>query len=336
MTDKLTRKNIVVGLSLLALALLPVIAEASGHTFLVFSFSRVLIYALAAISLDLILGYGGMVSFGHAAFFGVGAYVTGILAFHSFDGSTIFGMEGSNFAPFAWVASVILAAVAALVIGFFSLRTGGVYFIMITLAFAQMLFFFFISLEQYGGDDGLVLYDRNEFFSFDMHDDVTFYYICFVALIGFLFLCRQVVNSRFGMVIRGCKQNERRMAALGYPVMQYKLVAFIIAGAGAGLAGALMVNQNEFVSPDILHWSKSGEIMVMVILGGIGTLYGPVFGAVAFLMMEEFLPQGLEAIGLDGMKEHWRFIFGPLLIIIVLYARRGIYGILVGKEAEDG
>lgn len=336
MTDKLTRKNLVVGFGLLLLAILPAIADFADEGFLVFSFSRVLIYALAAISLDLILGYGGMVSFGHAAFFGVGAYVTGILAFHGFDGSTVLGLDGSNFAPFSWGMSIALAAVAAAVIGAFSLRTGGVYFIMITLAFAQMLFFFFISLEQYGGDDGLVLYGRNDLPGLDLHDDTTFYYICFFALVGFLFLCRQIVNSRFGMVIRGCKQNERRMAALGYPVVQYKLVAFIIAGAGAGLAGALMVNQNEFVSPDVLHWSKSGEIMIMVILGGIGTLYGPVFGAVAFLMMEEFLPSGLEAVGLEGMKEHWRFIFGPLLIIIVLYARRGIYGILVGKEAEDG
>lgn len=336
MTDKITRKSLVVGIGLLILALIPVIADMVGESFLVFSLSRVMIYALAAVSLDLILGYGGMVSFGHAAFFGVGAYVTGILAFHGFEGSTVLGLEGTNFAPVSWVAAVLLAAFAALVIGFFSLRTGGVYFIMITLAFAQMLFFLFVAMEQYGGDDGLVLYERNILPGVDLYDDTNFFYVCFFALVGFLFLCRQVVNSRFGMVIRGCKQNERRMLALGYPVVQYKLVAFVIAGAGAGLAGALMANQNEFVSPDMLHWTKSGEIMIMVILGGIGTLYGPILGAVAFLMLEEFLPSGLEAIGLESMKEHWRFVFGPLLIVIVLYARRGIYGILVGKEAEDG
>ena len=207
---------------------------------------------------------------------------------------------------------------------------------MITLAFAQMLFFLFVSLEPYGGDDGLMMMGRNDLFGIDLSDDMTFYYLCFIALMAFLLLTRRLVDSRFGMVIRGCKQNERRMRALGFPVYRYKLTAFVIAGAGAGLAGALSANHTEFVSPDFLHWTMSGDIMIIVILGGIGTLYGPVVGAVVFLMLEEFLPLAFDSVGLEGLKEHWRFLFGPILILVVLFARRGLFGLLAGREARDG
>jgi branched-chain amino acid transport system permease protein len=300
-------------------------------TFYIGLFSRILIYALAAVSLDLILGYGGMVSFGHAAFFGAGAYVVGILAFHGIEGSAVinwpFVIMGTDNALISWSVAAVASAGLAFVIGAISLRTSGVYFIMITLAFAQMMYFFFTSLEFYGGDDGLSLFTRSRLGHMDLSNDAAFYYTCLGLLIGFLLFSRRLVNSRFGMVIRGCKENERRMGALGFPTYRYKLVCFVIAGAGAGLAGALMANQTEFVSPSLLHWTVSGDILVMVILGGVGTLVGPVFGATVFLLLEEFLSR---------YTEHWMLFLGPILIFVVLFARRGLYGSFVERKADNG
>jgi branched-chain amino acid transport system permease protein len=208
---------------------------------------------------------------------------------------------------------------------------------MITLAFAQMLFFFFVSLQRYGGDDGLFMFaGRSEMPLIDLESDTTFYYVCLAFLVAFFLLCRAIVASRFGRVLRGIKQNERRMVMLGYPVYRYKLVAFVIAGAGAGLAGALLANHTKFVSPDILAWTKSGDIMIMVILGGIGTLTGPILGSAAFLMLEEYLPVIFGDLHMDLLKDHWRVVFGPMLILIVLFARRGLYGVLFRKETGDG
>lgn len=310
---------------------LPPVASALEATFYIGLFSRILIYALAAVSLDLILGYGGMVSFGHAAFFGAGAYVVGILAFHGIEGSAViswpFVIMGTDNALISWVVAAVASAGLAFVIGAISLRTSGVYFIMITLAFAQMMYFFFTSLEFYGGDDGLSLFTRSRLGHLDLSNDAAFYYTCLGLLIGFLLFSRRLVNSRFGMVIRGCKENERRMGALGFPTYRYKLVCFVIAGAGAGLAGALMANQTEFVSPSLLHWTVSGDILVMVILGGVGTLVGPVFGATVFLLLEEFLSR---------YTEHWMLFLGPILIFVVLFARRGLYGSFVERKADNG
>ncbi len=310
---------------------LPPIASALEEPFYTGLFSRILIYALAAVSLDLILGFGGMVSFGHAAFFGVGAYVVGILAFHRVEEATLLSwpltVMGTDNAFISWSLAVLASAGLAAITGAISLRTSGVYFIMITLAFAQMMFYFFISFEKYGGDDGLSLLSRSRFGGLDLSDDATFYYLCLALLIGFLLLCHRLVNSRFGMVIRGCKENERRMAALGFPTYRYKLVCFVIAGAGAGLSGALIANQTEFVSPSLMHWTVSGEILIMVILGGMGTLFGPVFGAATLLLLEEFL-----AI----YTEHWMLFLGPSMILVVLFARRGLYGTFVEKERQNG
>lgn len=294
-------------------------------------FSRILIYALAAVSLDLILGYGGMVSLGHAAFFGIGAYVTGILAFHSVEGTHILSwpiqISGSESALVAWPAAVVLAAFAACVIGAFSLRTSGMHFIMITLAFAQMLYFFFVSLEIYGGDDGLSLFSRNTVPGMDLSRDTHFYYLCLLLLGSFLFIANRLVRSRFGMAILGSRENERRMRALGFSTYRYKLACFIISGAGAGLAGALIANQTEYISPGLMHWTRSAEILVMVLLGGMGTLFGPVLGAATLLLLEEIL-----AIH----TEHWMVWLGPFLILVVLFARRGIYGLLLGREERHG
>ena len=310
---------------------LPPVASALEATFYIGLFSRILIYALAAVSLDLILGYGGMVSFGHAAFFGAGAYVVGIFAFHGIEGSAViswpFVIMGTDNALISWAVAAVASAGLAFVIGAISLRTSGVYFIMITLAFAQMMYFFFTSLELYGGDDGLSLFTRNRLGHLDLSNDAAFYYTCLGLLVGFLLFTRRLVNSRFGMVIRGCKENERRMGALGFPTYRYKLICFVIAGAGAGLAGALMANQTEFVSPSLLHWTVSGDILVMVVLGGVGTIVGPVFGAIVLLLLEEFISR---------YTEHWMLFLGPILIFVVLFARRGLYGSFVERIGNNG
>jgi branched-chain amino acid transport system permease protein len=326
-----TLKTFILLAALAFLIGLPPVASALEATFYIGLFSRILIYALAAVSLDLILGYGGMVSFGHAAFFGAGAYVVGILAYHGIEESAViswpFVIMGTDNALISWPVAAVASAGLAFVIGAISLRTSGVYFIMITLAFAQMMYFFFTSLELYGGDDGLSLFTRSRFGHLDLSNDAAFYYICLGLLIGFILFSRRLVNSRFGMVIRGCKENERRMGALGFPTYRYKLVCFVIAGAGAGLAGALMANQTEFVSPSLLHWTVSGNILVMVIMGGVGTLVGPVFGATVLLLLEEFLSR---------YTEHWMLILGPILIFVVLFARRGLYGSFVERKADNG
>ena len=311
------------------LLLLPLIAGLAHEPFVVSLFSRILIYAIAAVSLDLLLGFGAMVSLGHAAFFGVGAYVVGILAMHASVGSPLGGwlasLPGTNNALIAWPLAVLVSSVVATLIGALSLRTSGIFFIMITLAFAQMLFYFFDSLESYGGDDGLSIWSRNDLAGIDLGDDTIFYYVCLTMLALFLLLCRRLVDSRFGMVIRGCAQNERRMRALGFPTYRYKLLCFAIAGAGAGLAGALIANQTEYVSPALLHWTRSGELLVMVILGGMGTLIGPVLGAVALLLGGDLLAM---------VSEHWQLYLGPFLILVVLSARRGVYGLIVGRECD--
>lgn len=319
-----SRSGILLLLAVLFFVLLPPVSSLLGEEYLISFFSRILIYALAAVSLDLIIGYGGMVSLGHAAFFGMGAYAVGFLAFH-FQESTpfLFGIEGTDNALLSWPFAMLFSAILAAIIGALSLRTSGVYFIMITLAFAQMLYYLFVSLEAYGGDDGLSLWTRNSLGPLDLSDDTVFYYVCMAALCAFVFLGWRLVHSRFGQVIRGIRENELRMQTLGYATWHYQLVCFIIAGAGAGLAGALMANQSEFVSPGLMHWTHSGEILVMVLLGGMGTLFGPVLGATVFLLMEDILA---------AYTEHWMVFLGPFLIFIVLFARRGLYGLIVKGE----
>ncbi|MEM9732217.1 MAG: branched-chain amino acid ABC transporter permease [Pseudomonadota bacterium] len=313
---------------------LPWILEAFGEGFLITLASRICIYALAAMSLNLILGYGGMISFGHAAYFGVGAYVVGILAQHGFEGSTVLGITPPNSMAITLPLSMLIAGVTAAILGALCLRTAGAYFIMITLAFAQMLFFLFVSLEGYGGDDGIIMLGgRNTLGPVDTASDAQFYWLCLGLLLAFIFINHRLVRSRFGQVLQACRQNEPRLAALGCNVNHYKLTAFTIAGAVAGLAGGLLANHAEYVSPDYVHWTKSGDLMIMVILGGLGIALGPVVGAAAFLLLEEFLPVMFESMGLPLLKEHWRIVFGPLLICIVLFARGGLLGTLQGRFA---
>ena len=328
---RISRTHLAVAVGAVLLMALPVGARIGGEPYLVTLFSRILIYALAAVSLDLMLGFGGLVSLGHAAFFGIGAYVVAILSYHGFEGTPVFAwplaLGGHQSGLILWPIAVLLTAAAAAVIGALSLRTSGMHFIMITLAFAQMLYYFFVSLEAYGGDDGLSLFARNTLPGLDLSSDIQFYYLCLAILAAFLFGAQRLVHSRFGMVIRGCKENERRMKSLGFPTFRYRLVCFVIAGAGAGLAGALIANQTEYVSPGLMHWTRSGEILVMVLLGGMGTLFGPVAGAAALLLTEELL---------SIYTEHWMVYLGPFLILVVLFARRGIYGIIAGDGQRHG
>ena len=319
------KRQIWLSLATLALfAIVPPLTIIFDQPFYMDLIPRIMIFAIAAVSLDLILGHGGMVSFGHAAYMGIGAYAVGVLSYYGID-------NGFLKIPLALGA----AALIGLVFGALSLRTSGVYFIMITLAFAQMLYFLAISLEEFGGDDGMSSM-RSEFSGLiDMYDTVQFYYLIFTILVLVLFGLHRLVLSRFGMVIRASRSNEKRMHAVGFPTFRYKLAAFTIASTICGLAGVLFANLNEFVSPDVMHWTHSGEIMIMVIMGGMGTLIGPVLGATAFLLLEEYLPEWMEMAVTNG-GEHWAIIMGPILIAIVLFGRGGIHALFASRGKPNG
>lgn len=293
----------------LALALLPVLAYAVNDPFILVTAVRAMILAIAALSLDLILGYGAMVSFGHAAFIGIGAYAVAILASH---GITDFAVQ----LPVAIAASALFA----LVTGAISLRTKGVYFIMITLAFGQMAYFFMVSLSAYGGDDGISLDARSTLFGTQLFaDNLAFFYTVLGLLVALFLLARRIIASRFGRVLTGIRENPVRMQAIGFSPFRYQLTAYVIAGAMAGVAGALLANQAEFVSPAYMTWQRSGELIVMVVIGGMGTLVGGVAGAAAFILLEEWLAH---------FSEHWQLWFGVLVVLIVIFTRGGLVGLV--------
>ena len=311
MSASLNLRNVVVALVIAGLLLLPMYSALSGNIFVLTLFTRIVIYALAAASLNLIMGYGGMMSFGHAAYLGIGGYAVGILAFEGI---------GSGFIQ--WPVALVTSALFALVVGALSLRTRGVYFIMITLAFAQMAYYVASGLARYGGDDGLTIYKRSDFGGLiDLSGRVQFYYLCLGCMLGGIYLIWRIANSRFGMVVQGLRSNEQRMQAIGFPANRYRLICFVISGTMCGLAGALLANNTDFVSPASMYWTRSGDLMVMVILGGMGSLFGPMIGAIAFLLLEEALSQ---------FTEYWALIMGPLLLLIVLFGRGGIMG-LIGR-----
>ncbi|MDQ4136100.1 MAG: branched-chain amino acid ABC transporter permease [Pseudomonadota bacterium] len=307
------RRSGVPSLLFAVLALAPLAAMAGAEGYLLSLLSRVMIFAIAAIALDLILGYGGLVSFGHAAFLGIGAYAVGILSSHGVEEAFV-----------QLLAALGASAVFALATGAVSLRTKGVYFIMITLAFGQMLFFLATSLAAYGGDDGLTLANKSLVFGQKLIEgDRAFYYLVFACLLGTYLLGRSIVSSRFGRVLRGSRDNPVRMEAIGFHPFRYQLTAYVISGMMTGLAGFLLANQAEFVSPAYMTWQRAGELIFMVILGGLGSLHGAILGAAAFLLLEEYLA---------GFTEHWKMIFGPLLILVVLFVRGGIMGVLGGRS----
>jgi branched-chain amino acid transport system permease protein len=325
MTGALNVRNITTVALLAALVLLPVYVQLGGDRFMLTLFTRIIILALAAVSLNLILGFGGMMSFGHAAYLGIGGYAVGMLAH-----------EGILSGFVQWPVALGASALFALVIGALSLRTRGVYFIMITLAFAQMAYYVISGLARYGGDDGLTIYKRSQFVApLDLSNKVQFYYVCLALLYASIYLVWRLVNSRFGMVIQGSRSNDMRMRAIGFPTYRYKLVCFVIAGTLCGLAGALLANHTDFVSPGIMYWTRSGDLIIMVVLGGMASAVGPLFGAVALLLFEEFLPFVIKLVGtpLFGeaaarASEFWQIIMGPLLLLVVLFARGGIDGLL--------
>ena len=302
------------GLVLLALIALPFVANSFGEAFYIALATRILIFALAATSLNLILGFGGMVSFGHAAFLGVGAYTVVILS-----------QMGVVDASVAWPTAMVVAGLFALLIGAVSLRTQGVYFIMITLAFAQMMYYLVVSFIAYGGDDGMSLPARSRIGFLDMSNDTHFYYVTLLACVVVLVLIARVLNARFGHVLQAIRENEVRMQSLGYAVFRYKLCAFIMSGALAGLAGALLANQSGFVSPAMMQWSQSGMLMMMVILGGVGHLYGGVWGAIVFLLLEETL---------SHFTIHWQLGLGALLLMVVLLLPNGLTSALTHLRKE--
>lgn len=300
----------------LALALVPLAASwLPGERYLLGLLVRVMIFAVAAVSLDLILGYGGLVSFGHAAFVGLGAYTVGILAAHGITDVMI-----------AVPAVLAVTALFAFATGAIAVRTRGVYFIMITLAFGQMAYYTATSLTQYGGDDGMRLDHRSTFLGEPLFaDTVSFYYAVFVILLLFYGMTRVVVASRFGRVLRAARENAVRTETLGFNVSAVRLVAYVIAGMIAGVSGFLLANHILFVSPAYMSWQRSGELIVMVVLGGMGTLHGAVIGSFAYLLIEELL---------STFTEHWKVIFGPLLVLVVLFARGGLLDLLGGGRRD--
>ena len=291
----------------------PLVAARLGWEFYIGFASRVMIYALAASSLNLILGYGGMLSFGHAAFVGAGAYVVGILM-----------AEGVASAWVSWPLAVLVAGLLAVAVGAVSLRTRGVYFIMITLAFAQMIYYITVGMKEYGGEEGLNLATRSGVgFGLNLKDDATFYYVVLAVLVAGLYCLHRVANARFGRVIVAIRENETRMEAIGFPTYRYKLACFAIGGAVAGLAGALLANQNSYVNPNLLYWTQSGSLMIMVILGGVGYLYGGLLGAVALLALEELF---------SAYTVYWQLGVGAILLAIVLFAPQGLAGLFAGRR----
>lgn len=322
----MSREWIVNAALIAGLIALPLWAHLSGEPFTITLATRAVIFALAAVGLNLALGLGGMVSFGHAVFFGIGGYSMGILAHHAqnflplYDG--LFLIEGTKSMPVIWLVAIAVSAFAALLIGLLSLRTSGVYFIMITLAFAQMFYYFAISWRAYGGEDGLSIWVRNDFPGLNTLDPIQFYGLCFALLCAALWLSARIARSPFGLVLNAARQVPARVETVGLDGQRAKLVAFVISGAITGLAGALFADLNRFVSPTMFSWHMSGEIMIFIILGGVARLFGPVAGAVLFVAMEHVL---------GDLWDHWHILLGGLLLGVVLFGRGGVIGLLAGK-----
>ncbi len=306
-------RAIVPAAGLVLLAAVPLAAALLDQPFYLDLVRRIMIFAIAALSLNLILGYGGMISFGHAAYLGVGAYAVGVLAHYGIHNGFL-----------QWALAIGASALVALAIGAVSIRTSGVYFIMITLAFTQMLYYLGISIEEYGGDDGMRLQVKSQFPGLiDLNDANAFYYLVLAILVLALFLGQRLVDSRFGMVIRAAKSNEVRTRSIGFSPYPYRLAAFVIAGAVCGLAGALLVNHTAYLTPEFMNWTRSGELMFMVILGGMESIAGPVLGAFALLLLED---------ALSGWTQHWQLVLGPLLVLSVLFLKRGLAGLLFAEN----
>jgi branched-chain amino acid transport system permease protein len=326
----MTRETILNTLIFLALPAVAVAALVMDEPFTITLATRAAILALAAVGLNLALGLGGLVSLGHAVFFGLGGYAMGILASHGqsyvplFDGWIL--IEGTKSMPIIWLVAVLSSAVVALIIGLLSLRTSGVYFIMITLAFGQMFYYFSISWPAYGGEDGLSIYVRNSFPGLNTLDPIQFFGLVFAVLAGVLWMMSRIARSPFGLALNAARQNATRVETVGLVPMRLRLVAFVISGAVTGLAGALFADLNRFVSPTMFSWQMSGEFIIFIVLGGIGRLFGPVAGACLFVVLEH---------SLSGISDFWLIYVGAILLLVVLFARGGLIGSLAGREVAD-
>lgn len=327
MKTGMKRETLINAALLVGLLLVPLWAYFIDEPFTITLATKVAILALAGVGLNIALGLGGLVSLGHAAFFGIGGYAMGILASHAQSYTplmeTPFLIEGTKSMPVIWVTAILASALAALIIGTLSLRTSGVYFIMITLAFGQMLFFFAISWPAYGGEDGLSIYVRNGFPSMNTLDPIQFFALCFALLLAALWFSHRLANAPFGLALNAARQSPTRVETVGLSPFHLRLIAFVISGAITGLAGALFADLNRFVSPNMFSWQTSGEIMIFIILGGVGRLCGPVAGAALFIVLEHFL---------GGLSEFWHIWLGLLLLLVVLFARGGLIGVLAGRQ----
>jgi branched-chain amino acid transport system permease protein len=312
-----TRSVVLPAIIFLAFALLPAVASLTAKQYLVDVGARMIVFAVAAVALDLLVGYGGLISFGQAAFIGLGAYAVGILS-----------AEGIGDALVSLPVAIAVSMLFAFVTGIVCVRTKGVYFIMITLAFGQMVYFIATSLAFYGGDNGLTVAARSTIAGWHaLKSDTAFYYFTLVCLLATYLLCRALIVSRFGRVLRGAKENPVRMATIGFTVRRFQLVAYVIAGGIGGLSGFLLANSAEFVAPAYMAWQQSGELIVMIILGGVGTPDGAIIGSAVYLLAEEWL---------SGMTENWQVIFGPLLVLVVLFARGGLIGLFTWLWQRSG
>ena len=327
----MTRETYINAALSLLLVLVPFWAWSTGQAYILTLCTKVAILALAGVGLNIALGLGGLVSFGHAAFFGIGGYAMGILASHAQTFDPIMDwpilIEGTKSMPMIWLVAMLASALAALLIGALSLRTSGVYFIMITLAFAQMLYYFTIGWPAYGGEDGLSIYVRNSFPGLNTLVPVQFLILSYVILGLALLFSARLARAPFGLALSAAWQNADRVETVGIAPYRLRLVAFVISGAITGLAGALFADLNRFISPTMFSWHTSGEIMIFVILGGVGRLYGPVAGAALFILLEHLL---------GGVSDYWKIFLGALLLAVVLFARGGLIGTLAGREVAHG
>ncbi|MBY6003484.1 branched-chain amino acid ABC transporter permease [Salipiger bermudensis] len=326
----MSRERLLNGALLLALILIPAWALYAGEPFTITLATRAVIFALAAVGLNIALGLGGLVSLGHAVFFGIGGYAMGILASHAQSYTPLmdwpFAIEGTKSMPVIWLVAIVASSCAALLIGLLSLRTSGVYFIMITLAFGQMMYFFAISWPAYGGEDGLSIYVRNGFPGLNTLDPIQFYGLCLALLCLVLAFNARLMRSPFGLALNAARQVPERVRAVGLDPRRLQLVALVISGAITGLAGALFADLNRFVSPTMLSWQMSGEIMVFVIIGGVARLFGPVAGAGIYVLLEHLL---------GGVSEYWQIFLGLVLLMVVLFGKGGVVGMIAGRRRDD-
>ena len=299
-------QTLIAGVVLAGLACVPLYAWLTGDMYVLTLFGRILAFSLAALGLNLALGFGGMVSLGHAMYMGLGAYTVGIL-------SSLGVFSG-------WVHLVCTAFITILIatpLSWVALRTQGIAFIMITLAFAQLFYFVFVSLKMFGGDDGISLKQLSDF-GVLTGNKFAIYISLLMALFLSIWVMHKIVASQFGLLLRASKTNNHRVKALGSHTLTYRMTAYVISALLCALAGFFLANLTGFVSPAMMTWSISGELIVMVLLGGVGSVFGPIVGALAFLLTEE---------GLKLLTERWPLILGPLIVLIVIYLKHGLWGL---------